>query len=204
MQCPVSDPKQPDVISARVLRPQVLRCRPKVVGYGPTPAVNIDGDVFPVVVHLDLRTDVSLVYLVAESRDLIPGPGWELPVRRVLRVRWHVCVSHPVPVQRRTHTPASLPLPGSLGTTRKPCIGPKHGGVQLPLASEYRHKARRAGGEVTHSYWLCRGVCKMNPPSAQSSVVRSASDDFKWFAVSHGPIPSQGPEDLWQHSGRAL
>ena len=58
MQCLVSDPEQPDVISAGVLRSQVLRCRPKVVGDGPTPTVNIDGDILPVVIHLDLRTDV--------------------------------------------------------------------------------------------------------------------------------------------------
>lgn len=85
MQCPVSDPEQPDVDSARVLRSQTLRCRPKIVGDGPTPAVNVDGDILPVVVDLDLRTDVSLVYLVAESGNLIPRAGWELPVRRLLR-----------------------------------------------------------------------------------------------------------------------
>ena len=67
MQGPVSNPEQPDVNRAGALRPQTLRCRPQVVGDGPTPAVDVDGDIFSVVVDLDLQTDVPLVYLVAQA-----------------------------------------------------------------------------------------------------------------------------------------
>ena len=67
MQGPVSNPEQPDVNRAKALRPQTLGCRPKVVEDGPTPAFDVDGNIFPVVVRLDLRTDVPLIYLVAQA-----------------------------------------------------------------------------------------------------------------------------------------
>ena len=70
MQCPVSNPEQPDVNSVRALRPQTLCCRPKVVGDGPTSAVNVDGDILSVVVRFNLRTDVPLIYLVAQAGSL--------------------------------------------------------------------------------------------------------------------------------------
>ena len=51
-------------------------CRPKVVRDGPTPAVNVDSDIFPVVVRLDLRADVPLKYLVAQTGSLFARPAW--------------------------------------------------------------------------------------------------------------------------------
>ena len=74
-QGPVSNPEQPNVNRARALRPQTLGCRPQVVGDGPTSAVNVDGDIFSVVVRLDLRTDVPLIYLVAQAGGLFPRPA---------------------------------------------------------------------------------------------------------------------------------
>jgi len=75
VQGPVSNPEQPDVNRSRALRPQTLGCRPKVVGDGPTSAVNVDGDIFPVVAGLDLRTDVALIYRVAKAGSLLARPA---------------------------------------------------------------------------------------------------------------------------------
>ena len=73
MQCPVSNPEQPDVNCARALRPQTLCRRPKIVGNSPLSAVNVDGDIFSVVVRLDLRACAT-----TKAGPHRGGPGHDL------------------------------------------------------------------------------------------------------------------------------
>ena len=120
MQCPVSNPEQPDVNSARALRPQTLRCRPQVVGDGPTPALNVDGDIFPVVVRLDLRTDVPLIYLVAQAGSLFSwsarGHGGFSTLGGCRR---SLCVLHASPFKACFCIWSTLPLAGVCDNERR-------------------------------------------------------------------------------------
>ena len=76
MQCPVSDPEQPDVNSVRALCPQLVRSGYHVIANRPATAFNVDGDNFASVVRFDLWADVPLVYLVAETGRLFAWAAW--------------------------------------------------------------------------------------------------------------------------------
>ena len=113
--------------SRQRLRPQTLGCRPKVVGNGPTPAVDVDGDIFPVVVRLDLRTDVPLIYLVAQAGSLFARPARRRGGFPTLGGhRRSLCVPHASPFDACFCTWAFYYLLRSCATTKK---GP-HGGGQ--------------------------------------------------------------------------
>ena len=71
MQRPVPDPKQIDVYCVGLLRPQTRRCGENVIGHGPAPGLDIDGDVLSMVVGFHLRLDVPLVYLPAEPGSFL-------------------------------------------------------------------------------------------------------------------------------------
>ena len=83
MERPISDPEQPDVNSARALCPQLVRRGNDVVANSPTAALNVDSDNVASMIRLDLRTNVPLVYFVAETGRLFAGAAWQplLPAR---------------------------------------------------------------------------------------------------------------------------
>jgi len=123
MQGPVSNPEQPDVNRARALHPQALRCRPKVVGDGPTPAVNVDGDIFPVVVRLDLRTDVPLIYLVAQASSLFSRSACGHGSFPALGGHRGLCVPHASPFRTCFRTWSVLSLTGVCDKERRSVQG---------------------------------------------------------------------------------
>ena len=123
MQGPVSNPEQPDVNRVRALRPQTLRCRPEVAGDCPTPAVNVDGDICPVVVCLDLRTDVPLIYLVAQASSLFARSACRHDSFPTRDGRRSLCVLHAFPFMACYSTWRNLPLTGVCDKERRSVQG---------------------------------------------------------------------------------
>ena len=76
VQRAISNPEQPDINSIRALCPQAVCCGQKVGSGGPASTAYVNGDILPMVVGLDLRADVPLIYLVAEPGDLLLWAGW--------------------------------------------------------------------------------------------------------------------------------
>ena len=99
MQRPVPDAQAPDVMGSRVLDPEAVRGGNHIVADGPGATLDVDGHDFAVVVGLDLRTNLPLVYRVTQAGRLffraIRGRG--RPIR--LRGRRGFGVPHNIPVQ---------------------------------------------------------------------------------------------------------
>jgi hypothetical protein len=72
VQRPIPDALHQDVNGLRAQCPQTVQRGNLAVGNGPVPRLHVNGDVLSEVVGFDLRTDVPLVYLLAQAGDLIP------------------------------------------------------------------------------------------------------------------------------------